>query len=97
MELNEQLNGLVVDDEGTQCWYQYGQLHRLDGPAVIYPSGVQYWYQHGQSHREDGPAAIWADGEQRWYLNGWPHSFDSWLDLINATEKERTFLVLRWS
>jgi len=92
-----ELNGLVVNYDGTECWYLHDRLHRIDGPAVIYPNGVQYWYQNGLLHRTNGPAAIYPSGDPEWYLNGRIYSFDSWLDQINASEKERTFLVLRWS
>ena len=47
-----------------------GQLHRDEGPAIIYPSGTELWYQNGALHREDGPAVIWADGRKEWWLNG---------------------------
>lgn len=30
-----------------------GQLHREDGPAVIYPNGTQHWFHDGWLHRED--------------------------------------------
>lgn len=39
--LNDQLHrddGPALDDSGVQMWFQYGKLHRLDGPAVFYPS-----------------------------------------------------------
>ena len=29
-----------------EFWYQYGKLHREDGPAVIY-HGDKYWYVNG--------------------------------------------------
>ena len=46
-----------------------GQMHRVYGPAVLYPGGDMYWYQNGQLHREDGPAVIYSNGLQRWFLN----------------------------
>lgn len=39
-----------------------GELHRVCGPAVIYPDGSEWWYQRGQIHREDGPAAMRCAG-----------------------------------
>jgi len=53
-----------------------GNLHREDGPAVIWPSGTQQWYLNGKLHREDGPACIWVDGSQSWYLNSKLHRED---------------------
>ncbi len=57
-------------------WYQDGELHRDDGPAIIEPDGTQHWYQHGELHRDDGPARIWLDGKQHWYQHGKLHRDD---------------------
>ena len=41
-----------VDEHGTRRWFDAaGQLHRDDGPAVVYASGSEYWYQHGDATR----------------------------------------------
>lgn len=53
-----------------------GQLHRIDGPAVIYPSGSVSWYRDGALHRTDGPAVIYRDGDKLWYRNGLLHRTD---------------------
>ena len=59
-----------VDIDGNKIWRnKQGQLHRTDGPAVIYADGTQWWYRNGQCHRTDGPAMIYADGSQYWYVN----------------------------
>ena len=47
-----------------------GELHREDGPAVIFASGTKSWYQNGKRHREGGPAIIKTDGSKSWYQNG---------------------------
>ena len=47
-----------------------GQLHREDGPAVIWTSGTQEWYINNKRHRVDGPVLIWSNGSQEWYING---------------------------
>ena len=47
-----------------------GQLHRDNGPAVIYPDGTQLWYRNGKRHRDDGPSAVYPDGTQYWHRNG---------------------------
>ena len=90
-----ELNGLAVDEDGTQKWYQNGLLHRTDGPALIYED-VQFWYQNGWRHRVDGPAEIWTVGEHYWYLEGQQYSFDMWLEKTASTDKDRTFLALKW-
>lgn len=46
------------------------QLHREDGPAIIYPDGTQEWYRNGVLHRGDGPAVVHPDGKEEWYRNG---------------------------
>ena len=62
---------IVVNEYGTRRYYNAaGQLHRLDGPAVIYQYGLMFWYQNGQRHRTDGPAAVSASGDKAWYING---------------------------
>ena len=60
-----------VDRYGTRRYYNgAGQLHRLEGPAVIWPNGNCEWYQNGLRHRIDGPAIEWPDGSVEWWLNG---------------------------
>tara|TARA_R110002096_G_C14661910_1_gene728322 strand:- start:14648 stop:14944 length:297 start_codon:yes stop_codon:yes gene_type:complete len=51
-------------------WYQNGQLHRDDGPAVITAMNRQEWYQNGQLHRDDGPAVITETGRYKYYIRG---------------------------
>jgi len=46
------------------------ELHRLDGPAVIYPNGVKEWWVGGKQHRLDGPAILFTNGEKGYYING---------------------------
>jgi hypothetical protein len=66
----------AIDPDGTQSWYQEGNLHRLDGPAYIGSDGSQSWYLEGRLHRLDGPAYIGSDGTQHWYQEGKFHRFD---------------------
>ena len=33
---------------GDKSWYQNGELHRLDGPAVEYANGAKFWYIEGK-------------------------------------------------
>ena len=64
----------------TMCIIRYrnsaGQLHRIWGPAVIYPRGSKFWFQNGLHHRSDGPAEIHPDGTEHWYLHGNRHRVD---------------------
>lgn len=59
-----------VNADGTQFWYLNGDLHRVNGPAIIDANGTQYWFLNGELHRVDGPAVIYSNGTQMWYLNG---------------------------
>ena len=66
-----------IDSDGTKYWHnKKGQLHRTDGPAIIYKSGTKTWWQNGERHRIDGPAEIYNDGYKAWYQNGECHRTD---------------------
>jgi hypothetical protein len=49
---------VVTDDQGTTRYFKPGtdELHRLDGPAVVFANGDRLWYKDGQLHRVAGPA-----------------------------------------
>lgn len=70
--LIDRLSGYVETSRlGTIRYYNSdGELHRTDGPAVIYAYGTKFWCQHGERHRLDGPAVIYSDGSEAWYING---------------------------
>lgn len=59
------VDGIFTCTKGTN-----GDLHRLDGPAVIGWDGTQEWYSNGVISREDGPAVIYSDGSTDWAWNG---------------------------
>jgi hypothetical protein len=74
---------MSADDEGTIGidgtieWRDAdGELHRVGGPARVFPSGRQEWFRHGRLHREglrhrgDGPAAIYPEGRKVWFTEG---------------------------
>ena len=62
---------IVVDARGTRRYYNSAdQLHRTDGPAVIWTYEHKEWWQNGQRHRIDGPAIEWSNGVRFWYING---------------------------
>ena len=64
---------LEIDKWGTKQWYnKKGQLHRTDGPAVVYADGTKQWWQNDERHRTDGPAVVYADGTEIWFINGEP-------------------------
>jgi hypothetical protein len=61
---------IKTDEYGTKHYYQHGELHRDDGPAVEHANGNKYYYQHGELHRDDGPAIEYADGKKYYYQHG---------------------------
>ena len=50
-----------------------GQLHREDGPAIVYANGGKEWYRNGLRHRDVGPAVERANGYKEWNHNGHLH------------------------
>ena len=92
---------IVVGDNGTRRYYNnLCQLHREDGPAIVYADNTKVWYQNGVLHREDGPAIERTDGTKEWYQNGKRHRADGpaiewetgkkewWLNGTPCTEQE---------
>jgi hypothetical protein len=70
-------NGKTVSANGDVHWYQNGEYHREDGPAVEMTSGFKAWYRHGKRHRIDGPAVEEAcGGYKAWWVNGERHRAD---------------------
>ena len=68
---------IEVDEFGARKYLNAaGQLHREDGPAVVYATGTKEWWLNGQLHRDAGPAVIWNDGSKEWYQNGQRHRID---------------------
>ena len=62
---------IVVDARGTRRYYNStGQLHRTNGPAVIWADDHKEWWQNGQLHRTGGAAIEYADGDKWWFING---------------------------
>ena len=65
-----------TNSRGVRAWYLNGRRHRLDGPAVIWPSGREEWCVDDVWHRTGGPAFTNSCGARRWYLNGRQHRLD---------------------
>ena len=89
-----------IIDGNIEWWEKDGELHREDGPAVVFGfGGCQYWL-HGKLHRVDGPAIITAgdDPSYSWCLNGVSYSsFSKWLAANTyVSQKQKTSLCLKW-
>jgi len=69
-------NGLIIEADGTKCWYCNDELHREDGPALEKPNNYRAWFRNGKLHREDGHAIEYYNvhGEwiavEHWYYRG---------------------------
>jgi hypothetical protein len=78
-----------------QCWTwrdEHGRLHRVDGPAVIYPDGDRDWFLHGERHRVDGPAVIRRDSRHHeWFLHGQWHRVDG--PAVNYADGSRVWCL----
>jgi hypothetical protein len=47
----EQSGGSWLHDDGEIFWYnKEGEVHREDGPAVIYPDGRVEWWWHDDEY-----------------------------------------------
>jgi hypothetical protein len=53
-EAEKQPDGSYIDRYDVISWYDYlGELHRLDGPAVIAPNSKMGWWIHGNGYSFD--------------------------------------------
>ena len=76
---------VVVNKYGARGYYNSAdQLHRTDGPAVIWADGTKLWFQNGQLHRIDGPAVVGSDGYKGWCINGVRLSEDDFNQAVKA-------------
>ena len=65
---NEGVKHLI--DNGEIWENASGDLHRLNGPAVIFHNGVNEWWVNGKRHRLNGPAVEFPNGDKQWFVNG---------------------------
>lgn len=63
-------NGLHINESGDKSWYKDGEIHREDGPAIIWYDGDQWWFKAGKLHRDHGPAVIGRNNMNAWYKEG---------------------------
>lgn len=89
-------DGRIINKHGSVHWYENGQFHRLDGPAIEEPTGTRMWYLNGKRHREDGPAVEYSNGVKLWYLENrqvTEEEFDQWVEKKNLNEKLQSTLA----
>jgi hypothetical protein len=87
----------IIDHVGTNRWYNdLGQLHRIDGPAIIYTNGGKYWYHNGLRHRLDGPAAEVGYGPYKashYYIHGNKLSKEEFKEITQSEEHLNWYLL----
>jgi hypothetical protein len=87
----------MVTGNGAKIWYLNNSFHRVDGPAIIFPTGDESWYLHGKRHCEVGPAIDWIDMECGWFLHGEELTFNQWLaKTTGLTEEEKVMMKLQY-
>jgi hypothetical protein len=57
-------------------WWVNGQLHRTEGPAIIWENGREKWFCQGKCHRIGGPAIKYEFGGEEWWLHNQLHRED---------------------
>lgn len=67
------LQRVFKNDADVLKWMSKGELHRTDGPAVVYSNGTEEWYKDGKRHRQNEPAITKTNGYKAWYINGERH------------------------
>ena len=70
--------GFVVEENPILEFHrnEAGEIHREDGPAIVYAKGNTEWYLNGKLHRDGGPAQDWSNlepGAGVWYQHGKRH------------------------
>ena len=83
-----------MDELGTIRYFnEKDELHRVHGPAIIYPSCGEIWFRNGKRHRIDGPAVIFPDATAIWYIAGIVYAeedFNKQPDVIAYAKSKRT-------
>lgn len=93
-KFHELPDGIHIDCDNNQFFFQNGKVHREDGPAEIHASGRKIWVEHGQFHRIDGPAIEYENGACSWYYKGrYCHDVDCWGRHSNMTDTEEFVLL----
>ena len=77
----EQSDGSYIDKNNEITWYNvHEQMHREDGPALIYPAGG--WYLDGEVE--------W------WLNDVFYNTFSEWLIKLNKSDEDKMLLRLQY-
>jgi hypothetical protein len=55
-------NGLIINKVGDKNYYVNGELHREDGPAIIWDTGAEFYYLNNVFYLEK---FYWKEIERR--------------------------------
>ncbi len=70
------IDGIAEEYSGRLNDYDGMNIHREDGPAIIYSIGRKEWWLNGRRHRVGGPAIERSTRSKEWHLNGKRHRVD---------------------
>ena len=88
--LYEALRHHIVVDQRTGIRRYYnnsGQLHRLDGPAVIWRDGSEAWFHNGKLHRTTGPAVALTNRTTTWWIHGVQYTKQEYYTQLKTLEQ----------
>ena len=90
--------GLNIDKFGTITYYNDNEnLHREDGPAIIWDNGDKEWYVNGKCHRIDGPAIIFNNNSHEWLVNDIQYySNRSYQEAAGISDEDMAMIVLKY-
>ena len=85
----------TLHNEINRLFSDYKVLHRVDGPAVEYPTGFKAYYMFGLKHRIDGPAVIHPQlGKEFYYLFGCKFTKKEYKNFLKNIKEVLTFNLL---
>ncbi len=73
--VDRDFTGIIHVSNSEKQYWENGELHRTDGPAIMTAAGDKFYYQHFKLHRDNGPA-IDSDGARYWFVHGVQHRSD---------------------
>lgn len=88
----------VIDKDGVVCWVEDGLIHRVGGPAKIWPDGSKAWLERGLLHHMNGPALLLLNQNRiEWWIAGeWIHTFPFFQLLTKCADEDIIFLKLKY-
>lgn len=72
-------------------------LHRIGGPAIIFPDGGEEWWVNGGLHRDDGPAVFSHYKPAEWWVdNSQVRDPDEFQLLAGITDADMLTMTLKY-